>query len=173
MKKIIYVGIFLLCLPLALSAQTFSEEDKNKTTFGIKAGIDQTFVFNADSSFDQVNYYAGFFADTRLSNKTSFQFELRYSTYRQDHFIEVPLLIKYHLSDRLRLFLGPRFDFILDDKPLAKNFTLAAEFGLEYDITKRLFINASMSASLENQIVIDQFNTGSRQNLRFGIGYKF
>ena len=77
------------------------------------------------------------------------------------------------MSDKIRLYLGPRFDFILDDKPLAKNFSLAAEFGVDYDISKRLFINASMSASLENQIVIDQFNVGSRQNLRFGLGYKF
>lgn len=158
---------------ISLIAQTFSEEDKNKTTFGIKAGIDQTFVYNADSSFDQVNYYAGFFADTRLSKKSSFQFELRYSTYRQDHFIEVPLLIKYHLSERLRLYIGPRFDFILNDRPAAKNFSLAAEFGVEYDISKRFFINAAISSSLENQIVIDQFNAGSRQNIRFGLGYKF
>ncbi|WP_431157992.1 outer membrane beta-barrel protein [Winogradskyella poriferorum] len=170
--------LFLLCTVITLTslmsyAQEYSEDDKNKTTFGIKAGIDQTFVFNADSSFDQVNYYAGFFSDTRLSLKTSFQFELRYVTYRQDHFIEIPLLFKYHFTDKFRMYIGPRFDFILDDKALAKNFSLAAEFGVEYDISKHFYINASMSASLENQIVIDQFNTGSRQNFRLGLGYRF
>ena len=156
-----------------LSAQTFSENDKNKTSFGIKAGIDQTYVYNAGNSFDQSNYYAAFFADTRLSLKSSFQFELRYSNYRQDHFIELPLLFKYHLSDKFKLYVGPRFDFILDDRPAAENFSLAAEFGVEYYFSNRFFINASMSASIENQVALDEFNAGSRQNLRFGIGYKF
>lgn len=174
MKKIILTTAFIISTITSVFAQTYSEDDKNKTTFGVKAGIDQTFVSNADSSFDQINYYAGLFAETRLSKKSSFQFELRYSTYKQDHFIEVPLLLKYHITDKFRLFVGPRLDFILDDRPTnAKNFSLAAELGLEYDISKNFFINATMSYSFENQINLDQFNVGSRQNIRFGIGYKF
>ena len=101
MKKIIsFTALFLFAIT-TLTAQTFKDSDKYKTTFGIKAGLDKTYVFNAGNSFDKYNFYAGFFAETQFSLKSSLQYELRYVSYDNNHFIETPILFKYRIAKRL------------------------------------------------------------------------
>ena len=71
------------------------------------------------------------------------------------------------------MYTGPRLDFSLENNEPAKNFSVALEVGMQYDINKHFFIDGAYSFSFENQIATDSFDTGSRRNFRFGLGYKF
>lgn len=181
-KSLLSISILLVSI-FAVNAQEFNESLKNKTTFGVKAGLNQTFVSNFPNSLSQGGYYAGAFAETRLSEKISFQYELRYATFIDigqgdeniyDHsFIEIPLLLKYHFSDKFVLFFGPRMDFLLDDREPAARFGVSVEVGLQYNFNKNFFIEASFSSGLSNQILINELESGSRGILRLGVGYRF
>jgi len=172
MKKKLLLFV-LLCTSLSLFAQEKEERTFGKTTFGIKAGLDHTMVINSQKAVNSVDFYAGLFAETSLSRKLSLQYEMRYSSYGNNYFVEIPLLLKYHFNDKFSMTLGPRMDFLTNDRAGARNFSMAAEIGAQYNITKQFFLDASYSVGFENQIVINPIRTGSRNNLRFGIGYKF
>lgn len=173
MKKRLLLLVLLCTTFIALFAQEKEEQTFGKTTFGVKAGLDLTFVSDAGRSEKNSDFYAGLFAETSLSRKLSLQYEMRYSSFGNNYFIEIPLLLKYHFNDKWSMTFGPRMDFLANDRDKARNFSMAAEIGVQYNITEKFFVEGSYSISSERQVVIDPIRTGSRNNLRFGVGYKF
>jgi len=110
MKKTIIVLITAFLFTFTAFAQEEENHQKNTTTFGIKGGVSFNTI-RGDDGFASTDFYASFFSTTRLSEKWSFQNELGVSIIDDVTFIEVPLLFKYHITDKWSIFAGPRLDF--------------------------------------------------------------
>ena len=196
MKKITLVLITTFLFAFTALAQEEENHQKSTTVFGIKGGLNQSYIGGLDNS-GGLSYYGGLFAETRLSKRWSIQNELLFSkvedynvtisngtsTFRNDLLLfEVPIHLKYHISDKWSVFAGPKLSFLADG--IAENVGLSIEVGVQYNISKRFFIETRYSNDLFDQA--RQTSTGetltgpilfsnpvSLGQLRLGLGFKF
>lgn len=170
MKKTIFL-ITTFFIIYGASAQETETVIPFKTKFGIKGGL--TFLTNSNLEFNE-SAYVGLFSETRISKKWSLQNEVLISP--SEGFLEIPILIKYHINDKFEILLGPKLDLIVDgvnDFPRRNgNINLSLAAGVQYNISKRFFIEGRYSKGLtdprfgfDRDTAIDTF--------KFGIGFKF
>ncbi|WP_053992437.1 outer membrane beta-barrel protein [Mangrovimonas sp. TPBH4] len=176
--------IFLFSLFLGLTQFTFSQEKSqdyqlHTTTFGFKAGLNQSFIVPGHYSIDGyqgLELYGGFFSETRLTERWSFQNELVFSYTDEYLFLEIPLVMKYHITDKFSAFGGAKIDLILNDeltKEHLRRMGVSLEIGVQYDFSRKFFAEARFGYGLVDQIYIEDFYGGYRNTLRVGVGYKF
>ena len=182
MKNLLLPWLFLVCFTITIYGQ-----EKGKTTFGFKGGLNNSELKGFDLSGQKTRYsgielYASLFSDTELNKTLNLQNELLFSWTDVYHFIEVPIHIKYTLSSKFKVFAGPKLDFILDDDDnfqhkdfQFKNFGISVEVGTQFKLTKRFFTEIRYSKSFTEQID-DSFlgiYQGKRNALRAGLGINF
>jgi len=181
MKKLLLsIGIFFLFV-LSLQAQEDNSFIKNKTRFGVKGGFNYNYLYSPESeNLSGSDVYIGFFSETRFSKKWSFQSELIYSTSSSHRFIEIPLLLKYHVNKKWSFFTGPSLSFPITDRNVegraVEPLGLSVVLGTQYNFTKNFFIEGIVNLALTNQINATHNNPSSsffRNTFRIGIGYKF
>jgi len=111
--------------------------------------------------------------------KWSFQNELEFTITNGFLFIEIPFVLKYHVNKKWSIFAGPRLDILLNDKSTyatdvhLKTFGVSADVGIQYEISKKLFIEARYSHRFTNQIEFGGFDATNRRTFRIGVGYRF
>lgn len=181
MKKLLLTtGIFFLLI-LNLQAQEDNYFIKNKTTFGVKGGLNGSHLSNIDkssSTYSGIELYGSLFAETRFSKKWSFQNELLFSYTDGYHYLEFPFLLKYHINDKWAVFAGPKLDFILDNdfEFVDQNFKtlgVSGVIGAEYKITKKFFVEVTYNFGFTKQIQTGNLSSTTRNIFRIGIGYRF
>jgi hypothetical protein len=150
------------------------------------------------------------FAEINLSDKLIFQPELLYSTQGASleesfdsnsikvtnsvDYLNIPLILKYGVTDKLFLEFGPQLGFLLSGKSKyeetyggetesetedIKEFTNSIDFGLNFgvsfDIAENIMIGARYNLGLSN--IIDEEDSGDEklQNSVFSLslGYRF
>ena len=181
MKAILQLAFILLCL-------NCHSQTQKMTSFGAKAGYNNSNISGKDSNGDELGYlgneiYVGLFSDFQLFQKVNFQAELIYSYTEDYNFLEVPLNIKYQLYKKLYVFAGPKLDFILDndedvseDNYEFRNFGVSADFGVQYYFIEKFFAELRYSIGFEEQLKRDiqlDINNATRNTFRIGLGYKF
>jgi hypothetical protein len=191
MKKLL---LPLLCIgftALTVQGQELKKDQRGSTTFGIKGGINQALINDSSTSAD-LGYYFGLFSETRLSKKWSLQNELLFTANtevtsnpfnelnseetRELTFFEVPVHLKYYITDKLSVFAGPKLSFLAAGQ--ADNVGLAIDAGIQYDVSNKLFIEARYSQDLFTQNTVFDGNSifgtdNSLNQVRLGVGYKF
>ncbi len=180
MKKQLLFGLFMV-LFTSLYAQEDHRQIEHKTTFGIKAGSIGSPATRVDRS--KINgiqgLYGGIYLNTRFHKKWSFQNEVDFSITNGYLFIEVPMVLKYHINDKWSVFMGPKLDILLNNDLKYfgdtdfKTYGISAEIGIQYNISKRFFIEARYSYSFSKQINFKHFPSNNRTTFRIGIGYRF
>ena len=177
MKKLLLSSVIFITFFTAIHSQEQNQFTKNQTTFGFKGGLNQSYISaNNTPGYQGLEFYGGFFSETRLSEKWSFQNELLFSFTDDYHFIEVPLFLKYNFNEKLSLFVGPKLDFLVDEVSDGEKFDplgLSLEIGVQYNFAKRFFVEGRYGYSFTNQVDFGEFYSGARRTLRFGVGYKF
>ncbi|MCH2194343.1 porin family protein [Kordia sp.] len=177
MKKHLLTIVCILCISF-VNAQESNDPQKGQTTFGFKAGLNQSYLnTSSDNGYEGLELYAGFFAETSLSKKWSFQYELLYSYTDDINFLEIPLLFKYHLNDKLAFMAGPKLDVVANKSiegalyvPLSVSFSL----GVQYNISRHFFVEGRYGLGLSNELITNgNSETFGRNTLRLGIGLKF
>lgn len=181
MKKIFFLVLTsILCLFVQLSAQT-----AKKTRFGVKGGLNHTVINGYETNGDKTGFtgstvYGAFFAETHIGSTTFLVNELLFSWVNDWHFIEIPVHIKQMLNPKLSVFLGPKLDFASDkfdnSKESKSDFCgISIETGAQYNFTKRIFLEGRYSIGVSKQFRDESFdiNEGKRNNLRFGVGFRF
>jgi len=187
MRKLFFLlAISAGCLQ-TLSAQEINDFIENKTTFGIKGGLQQDYLNpSARINFSELVAYAGFFTEVRLGRRFSLQNEVFYSTNRRNS-ISTPVLLKYYFNKKWSIMAGPRFDMATNNSFRATHtspFAISLDLGAQYNINKRLFIEARYSRGLTNSRNIiypnpnltnstPYYDTVWRNSVTFGMGYKF
>ena len=180
MKKILILALagLLFCSSL------FAQKEK-KSWFGIKGGFNHTVINGVETDGDKTGFvgstlYGGLFTENHIGATTLLMNELMFSWVNDWHFIEATIHLKQMLSNRVAVFLGPKLDFAADNfdrqKQSKSGFTgISLETGAQYFFTKQIFAEGRYSIGLSRQFN-DQFfdiNDGRRNNLRFGIGFRF
>ena len=116
--------IFLFPL---LTTFIYSQEKEKKTTMYFEEGI----------------FKNSLVVNIKLSNKWSFENKLQVSYTNYFNQIEIPITLKFNVTDKLSLFAGPKINFmkISDVYNVApyKNFSIMAQAGTRYDFTKDFF----------------------------------
>jgi Outer membrane protein beta-barrel domain len=169
--------IFLLLNSLIVLGQT------NKVTrFGFKGGFNQSSINGVmsdgrKSGFSSLDLYAGFFADTNLTEKWNLESELLFSYTDVYHFVEIPIHLKYKLSSRFNIFFGPKLNFLVDNIQEYNNnlrsFGVSGEIGSQFLINKQFFIELRYSKGFTKQFDDFDFSNGKINTLRLGLGINF
>ncbi|MEJ7779649.1 MAG: secretin and TonB N-terminal domain-containing protein [Daejeonella sp.] len=163
----------------------FASRENKKITFGFKGGMNNSRIYATASDGSKSGYigtelYGGFFADTRMTAKLSLGTELIFSFTDSYHFIELPLHLKYNLSEKWNLMAGPKLDYIADGMSdfaydNFKRVGISGEIGSQYQINQLFFAEVRYAYGVTPQINSQGFgfSDGYRNTLRLGLGINF
>ena len=207
MKKIILSSLLVLAFGF-----TYAQ----KAEFGIKGGLNSS-NFSGDTEGadfkSRVGFNIGAFAAIKLSEKITLQPEILFSTqgakadnvvvpyndvyYTADvkfnlSYINVPVMIKYYVSDKFNLEVGPQIGFLTSAKTSTKvvgisqtseqdakdsfeSVDFGLNFGAGYDFTENVFAGIRYNLGLANIAKTQSGDNSKIHNNVFSlsVGYKF
>ena len=211
MKKV----LFILAIAIAATGSVNAQDVK----IGAKVGLNLASITGdgdvyGEDSDTKIGFNQGLFAEISLSDKFIFQPELLFSTqgnvYKQGSFddlikitieldyLNIPLLIKYAVSDKFALEFGPQLGFLLsantdvegilfdnetisvrqDVKDSFKSIDLGLNFGISIDVSEKVMIGARYNLGLSN--ISDEEDIGIEEDINvknslfsLSVGYRF
>jgi len=112
--------ISILILAIVYSVQSFSQG----LDFGIKAGINFSTISDAAGLDNKTGFVAGIFVGGKLNDKIGIQADLLYSQQGAEfntgefdlNYLNVPIVLKYFVTDKMHIHGGPQFGVLIDDK---------------------------------------------------------
>jgi len=129
---ILIVSIFLFV------ALTYSQEKAKKTTTYFEDGI----------------FKNSLIVNTKLSEKWSFENKLQATYTNYFNQIEIPLTLKFNITDKLSLFAGSKINYMMVTDVFNvtpyKKFSVMAQTGARYDFTKDFFGEVKYEYDLMN-----------------------
>jgi opacity protein-like surface antigen len=202
MKKVLLIVVVTL---LGLGNANAQE-----VKLGAKLGLNLSSL-RSDMDFDsKIGFNLGVFAEINLSDKLIFQPELLYSTqgasFEQSFdsnsfkvtnsvdYLNIPLILKYGVTDKLFLEFGPQLGFLLsgeskyeetfggettseteDIKEFTNSIDFGLNFGVSFDIAENIMIAARYNLGLSNIIDEEDSDDEKLQNSVFSLslGYRF
>ncbi len=175
----------LLLLTLLFSISFIQAQDSNsdkdkKLDFGIRHGYSIWGIDADTDAFSTTKIYIGVFAEKEISEKLSLRLE---ANYYGTTLLEIPLLIRYEVSNKFAFYGGIQLDYsIADDSTVLafrdKEFGASLILGAEYRINRNWFLDARYIHGLTNQYSIfrgldSDALFGKKRSFNLGIRYKF
>lgn len=185
--------LLLFLFIIGISTTNFSQ---NKTTFGIKAGINFTGFHTGTSTYTGEFWInTGIILEHRISNLISIQPELVFNQKAGNYiilgnemvitaisklkYLDIPIMAKINFIENLNLQLGPQIGFLLSEKTDydSNEIEIEPEFldfaingGLGYQTKYNIFVQARYSYGLK-----EIFENRNYKNsvISLSIGYKF
>lgn len=165
---------------------TNAKTNKIHSSFGLKGGLNRSIVNGRTTTGAKTGYrgtevYGSLFADFKLTQQWNFENELMFSWTDDYHFVEIPLHLKFKLSNKWKTFAGPKLDIILDNEndPFKseykfRHFGLSGELGVQYRITNWLFAETRYSQAFTRQVtdLALDINNAKRNTFRLGFGVR-
>ena len=200
MKKVLLL-IAGLMFSAGVFAQGYNQWEVRGWDFGVKAGVGFANTSDMPNDGDTkmlTGFYAGAFAEYHVNYWFGIQAEVLYSAQgvkyepnsalkfelKQDY-INVPILAKFYVLDKLSVDFGPQFGFLVNDDakikvgsvsddidPDTKSFDFSVGMGLSYTLFNHLDITARYNLGLTDTYGnID----GTNRNgvIQVGLGYRF
>lgn len=154
LKIFVIILIFSAC---HIVAQTIN--------FNESLNTNERFISNSDFNVDTFNL-------TTNLDLTIGQFE---SLYGETSMIEIPILLKYPITEKLSIALGTKFDFYKSRGFLSSDFSISGSLGVQYDFNENSFIQALFSYQLKESNSVQQqfYNSGSKSSFKVRTGFKF
>ena len=178
MKKIIFF-VFALFISTTSFAQGID--------FGVKAGVNFANITDAAGLSNRTGFVAGIFLGGKLNDNIGIQGELLYSQQGAEfnagkfelNYVNVPILVKYYLSERFNVQGGPQFGIVVDDKTQTiigevindigtNNFDVAAVIGLGYDLPMGLRLSGRYQFGLSD---VPEMGSGKNSVVTLALGY--
>jgi len=201
MKKVVLIIVVVLLGLGNVNAQ--------EVKFGAKVGLNLSTVASDSEDLDsKIGFNLGAFAEIILSDKLTFQPELLFSTQgaKSDNsvmgytvkanikvnYLNIPLMMKYGVTDKFALEFGPQLGFLLsakaktevnipgeifseeeDIKDSLKSTDFGLNFGASFDVGQNIMIGARYNLGLSN--ITDEEEGDKAQNavFSFSVGYRF
>lgn len=174
MKKQLLFALFLMC-----SIYGFSQG-----IYGVRAGGNISNLDFKDDPFlsnkHRNGFFISFFGEYELRGRFNFAPEIQFSAegaklkeIRLDY-IQVPLLLKYRVSEKATLLVGPQLSlktYKFEDK--LTPFGGSVLGGLEVMITNEIFAEARYSYGLTNIFDKEVGAESRNNNAQIGLGVKF
>ena len=177
--------ILLLAIAGLLCCNALYAQKEKKSWLGIKGGFNHTVINGVETNGNKTGFvgstiYGGLFTENHIGSTTLLMNELLFSWVNDWHFIEATVHLKQMLNDQAAVFLGPKLDFAADrfsnQKQSKSGFVgISIETGAQYYFSKHFFAEGRYSIGLSRQFrdVFFDINDGRRNNLRFGLGFRF
>ncbi|KIA99211.1 hypothetical protein OA93_06165 [Flavobacterium sp. KMS] len=194
-----------------IAVLAFGFSNAQEVKFGAKGGINlSTLTGDIDNASSKVGFQVGGFAEIKLSDKFFVQPELLYSTqgaknkvsgfgYSEENklkfgYLNVPVMAKYYVIEKLSLEAGPQIGFLVsakseysstgfgedesekvDVKDQFKSIDFGVNFGAGYDFTENISAGVRYNLGLSN---ITDFGDGDNAKFKnsvfsLSVGYKF
>jgi len=200
MKKLVLAAIAVF----AIGNSAFAQQE---VKFGPKAGVNFSNISGLDNAEMKTGFHVGAVAEIKFNEKFSIQPEVLYSaqgakfTYNNSEvkwnndYINIPIMFKYYLVDGFSVEAGPQVGFLTkaeqegtfggytgtsDVKDNYKSVDFGVNFGLAYDLSSGLFVNARYNLGLSKigedyKIGNITFEAADHKNsvVQVGLGYKF
>jgi len=186
MKKIVSITVITVLTIVSINAQDVK--------FGAKTGLNFAFI-TGDNSEDldpNTDFHLGVMAEFKISDKFSLQPELIYSGQGADtnidsegtielNYLNIPLIAKYYVAERLSLEAGPQIGFLLSSKggsikykDFLKSIDFGANIGVGYKLENGLNFGARYNLGLSNILNVDGLSDKNRNGVfQLSIGYFF
>jgi hypothetical protein len=216
MKKMVFTAVAVLFFGLTNAQDAVKATSEVK--FGAKAGLNIAKISgDIENEKSLIGAHLGVFAEIKLTNKFAFQPELLYSmqgakieysestpdyyySYKDKNklgYLNVPLMAKYFVTNKLFFEVGPQIGFLIsakndyeetetlfgttdyfsgdvDIKSNLKSVDFGLNFGLGYEFTSEIFASARYSVGLSNINNVSGSNAELKNGvLQFSFGYKF
>jgi hypothetical protein len=185
MKKLL-----ILVLTVLLSSQAFSQG----LDFGIKAGVNFSTLTDATGLDNRTGFVAGLFIGGKLGDTFGIQADLLYSQQGAEfnagnfdlNYINVPIVLKYFVTDKFHIHAGPQFGVLIDenaqtvlgtviDKIGTKDTDVSAVVGAGLDLPFGIRLDGRYSFGLTD--VPDDFEKGITKGknsvITLSVGYSF
>ncbi|WP_106793891.1 porin family protein [Aquimarina sp. Aq78] len=184
MKKVVLITV--------IAALGLSNVNAQKIRLGAKGGLNLAFITGDNTkNLDPItDFHFGAMAEIKVSNKFSLQPELIYSGQGYDtsidsegiialNYLNIPLIAKYYVTERLSLEAGPQIGFLLstkggtkDYKDLFKTTDFGMNFGLGYKLDNGLYFSARYNLGLTDINNIDGISDKNKNGVfQLSIGY--
>lgn len=178
----------------ALAVMSFVFANAQEIKFGVKGGVNFANLEQDANGSSLTGFNAGGFAEIKLSEKFTLQPEVLYSTQGSDFsedgysdklklsYLNVPVMAKFYVIQKLNVEVGPQIGFLLSAKETGENvkeFFKSVDFGLNagigYDFTKNIFAGIRYYRGLLNIVHNTDGDDIKAVNSVFSIsaGYKF
>lgn len=136
-----------LALFLALMFFTFGNA---QVKFGINGGFSSAVVSNEFEDL-RAGFYAGIFSEIGIPGLVKLQPALNYVRFKDDSYVQIPVMLKFYFVPRVNLQAGPQFAFRLEDVPDSVNRTnFGVGVGLGADLFSGLLIEARYAFQLNS-----------------------
>ena len=192
-KAILYILVILFIGKI--QSQNFLEH------FNIAVGVNLmninskgTTIFNEETTNDALNYnilnkamyadnepnnnetgfYIGLIYDNiSISEKIKIQPEMRFVAVKDFNQLQIPITLKYEISESFNLQTGPNLGFLLDSPETIDSFNFAIDFGASYAILSNLLFEVRYNWGQTNLLKNgDSDNYLKINNFQIGLVYK-
>ncbi len=183
MKKLLFLGMLTLGT-LSMNAQGID--------FGIKAGVNFANITDATGLDNRTGFVAGVFVGGKFNDNLGIQADLLYSQQGGEFsagdfnldYVNVPILIKYFVSQGFNIQAGPQFGVVVNDDTqtvvgetindiATNNFDVAGVIGLGYDLPMGLRVDGRYSFGLSDVPDERDFDKGKNSVITLSVGYSF
>lgn len=180
MKKV------LIALLVIISTNTLSAQGLD---FGVKAGVNFSSIRDASGLDNRTGFVAGIFLGGKLNDNLGVQADLLYSQQGAEFefgsfdldYINVPIVLKYFVSESLNIQLGPQFGVIINDdaqtllgetiNDIATNdFDISAVVGLGFDLPMGIRLDGRYNFGLTD---VSKNSEGKNSVITLAVGYSF
>ncbi len=186
MKKVLVIVAFAT---LFIATKTNAQEFK----FGLKGGINFAKFIGDDVDADMfTGFHLGAVAEYSFNEKVVIQPELLFSTQgaKADganfkvkvNYLNLPIMVKYFVSDGFNLQAGPQIGFLLDSKfegedvgidadEAFKNIDFGVNLGLGYQFDEHIFIEGRYNLGLSD--IMKEDGNAKNSVFQISLGYIF
>lgn len=175
-EKILIILISIICT--TVSAQGLD--------FGIKAGANFASLSDAGGFSNKTGFVIGIFGGVKLGDDFGLQADMLYSQQgatfnRKDidlNYMNIPVVLKYYVTESINIHGGPQFGFIVDDNykeivnsiKEAESFDLTGVVGIGFDLP--LGIRASGRYHF-GMTEVDKEYDSKNSVITLAVGYSF
>ncbi|MBP0905564.1 hypothetical protein ACFSKN_16815 [Mariniflexile gromovii] len=157
--KIKIAIIFILMLQSALLVAQQNDDNNN-----LEVSKDE----------NKSNYYRAYFTEIKLNSNLAFRQEMNTRTGSDYTVFEFPLLLKYNITKKVSLLMGPKIDLYTDGKGVMNSPSVYGTFGVQYDASENLLFEAMFNYRLTDDMPIQtDYTFGSKSAFKLGSKFRF
>ncbi|NER13480.1 outer membrane beta-barrel protein [Leptobacterium flavescens] len=161
---------------------TLNAQDK-EPQFGLTLGYSLIDINSKSSDIEgdsQPGFFIGAAMNFEFGAKWGLAPQLLYANYIETDFLHIPLYLQLQVDKKLGVLVGPQITILLDD-PFDEihEFGLDIGFGLNYDLSDKIFLNTRYAVELGNRAkdepdpFFEEDLSFSINSFMFGVGCRF
>ncbi|MBT8263657.1 MAG: PorT family protein [Bacteroidia bacterium] len=182
-----------ILLVIAIGLFSFTAQAQG-IDFGVKAGVNFANITDASGLSNRTGFVAGFFVGGKLNDNIGIQADLLYSQQGAEFefgdfnldYVNLPVLLKYYVSERFNIQGGPQFGIVVNDDVNAtilgeiiddlgtSDFDISAVIGLGYDLPMGLRVSGRYNIGLSDVPDDSRYSTSGKNSVvTLAVGYSF